>query len=68
MAIAYLPGDFDGNRRVDVIDLAIFAARWLDTGCAKSNSWCEQTDLDKLGTVDMADLAILAQHWLENYE
>jgi len=68
VATAYLAGDFDGSRRVDLIDLAAFAARWMDTDCAKSNCWCKQTDLDKLGTVDMADLAILTQHWLENYE
>ena len=68
VATAYLAGDFDGNRRVDLIDLAAFAASWLDAGCAKGNSWCEQTDLDKLGTVDMADLAIFAQYWRENYE
>ncbi len=69
VAVVHLiPGDFDANRQVNLIDFSTFAFRWMETGCDYSNNWCGQADLDKLGTVDMADLTILTQHWLEGPE
>ncbi len=51
-------GDLDGNCRIDGIDFALLAARWLG----------EPNDIEHLAggpVIDAADLAVLADHWLE---
>ncbi len=62
----YLPcpplGDFDRNYVVDLMDLWIFAGRWLDEDC-NIPSWCAKTDLDFSGAVQGIDFSIFAQNW-----
>ena len=53
-------GDLDGNFRVDVQDLQLFATQWLDpSGCAGLGC----ADFDGQNGVNMADLAIFARNW-----
>ena len=58
------PANLDGKGTVDFRDYAIFALRWLDTGCVDP-TWCGKADLDKSGDVNLPDLKIFAGHWLE---
>ena len=55
-------GDFDHNYFVDLSDLLIFAAHWLETECSVPY-WCGKTDLDLSHTVDLADWAIFAANY-----
>ncbi|MBN2843567.1 MAG: hypothetical protein JXM68_10775 [Sedimentisphaerales bacterium] len=56
--------DFDGNCRVDLLDLAVIAQYWLNDEC--QNSWfnCSGVDIDRNGQVDIIDLETLAGQWL----
>jgi len=55
-------GDLSGNCIVDLNDLLVFTAQWLDdTGC--SGLGC--ADLDGDNNVDAVDFALLAAHWYE---
>ena len=58
------PANFDGKGAVDFRDYAIFALRWLDTGCSAPN-WCGKADFNKSGDVNWPDLKIFTDHWLE---
>jgi hypothetical protein len=49
---------------VEFLDVASFAARWLETSCIPTNRWCGGTDLDQSGTVNEMDLALLTDYWL----
>jgi hypothetical protein len=53
-----LPGDANGDRRVDVSDAAILAANWNITGA----SW-SLGDFNDDGLVDSADARIMAANW-----
>ena len=55
-------GDFNHDRYVNIPDLALFCAHWLEMGCSDPN-WCEGTDLNHSSSVDFADFAVLAEHW-----
>jgi hypothetical protein len=60
-----LPGDFEPDGDVDLVDLSYLAQRWLLTGCA-SPDWCQGADLDHLGgTVNLLDFAIFAENWMK---
>jgi len=54
--------DFNPNWRIDLLDLAEFANKWLET-CSEPN-WCQGRDLDYSTTVDFSDFAIFADNWL----
>jgi hypothetical protein len=53
-----LDGDLDGDCMVDVNDLGLFTAQWLDNPGGSA-------DLVPNGTVDLADFAVLAENWQE---
>jgi hypothetical protein len=53
-------GDFDGSCCVDFTDLAVFAARWMNTGCGT----CGGADSTGDGNVDLRDFGIFADNWL----
>lgn len=57
-------GDLDGDGYIDVIDLSIFAANWLEPICIYPN-WCDGADIDHSSTVNLVDFALLANNWLE---
>jgi len=59
----FVIGDFDGDADVDLVDFAVFAARWLQTD---SSFWCGDggTDLANDGNVDFNDLKQFAENWL----
>jgi hypothetical protein len=55
-------GDFDFNRRVDFVDMAILAAQWQGPPATPSADIApEPPD----GIVDILDLGVFTQHWLE---
>jgi hypothetical protein len=57
-----LLGDFDGNARVDFLDMAILAAQWQGPPATPSADIApEPPD----GIVDILDLGVFTQHWLE---
>lgn len=58
-----LPGDLDGNCRVDSLDFVLLALRWLEEDCNEPD-WCGGGDIDSSTVVDTADLAGLAEDWL----
>jgi hypothetical protein len=60
-----LPGDFQPDGDVDLNDLSVIAAHWLDSGCAGPD-WCGGADIDQDSDVKLADYAALADNWL-NY-
>ncbi len=55
------PGDFDGDRHVDVIDLLTFVAVF-GTSFGQSG-YDPQCDLDNDSTVDVIDLLTLVENW-----
>ncbi|MBN2211750.1 MAG: dockerin type I repeat-containing protein [Sedimentisphaerales bacterium] len=59
-----IPGDVDGNCRVNQQDLAKFASYWLDNTCV-ADTWCDSCDIDQSGEVDLIDFAVLANHYGE---
>jgi len=61
--LAPLPGDLNGDDRVDFADFALFADHWLRTDC-RPPDWCLRADFEPDGCVDWADLAQLAYLWL----
>jgi pimeloyl-ACP methyl ester carboxylesterase len=60
-----IPGDLNGDSKINFADFSLFADDWLKADCEESNNWCEGTDFDHIGSVDMLDLATFASHWLE---
>jgi len=56
-----MPGDLYPDGNIDLADLALLAANWLDTNCAT----CRGADLTADATVDLADLSIMVQNWLK---
>jgi hypothetical protein len=63
------PGDLNGDCRVDLADLLLFAQEWLrdpnvvPDGNEPSMELPIPADLDGSGFVDGRDLALLANHW-----
>ncbi|MFH1616348.1 MAG: LamG-like jellyroll fold domain-containing protein [Planctomycetota bacterium] len=60
-----LSSDINGDGITNFIDFSLLASRWLQPDCSCSNSWCNGTDLDRLGNVDIGDLTILSENWLK---
>jgi hypothetical protein len=58
-----LPGDLNGDKKVDYFDLVIFTSQWLQIGC-NNPEWCGFADLDHSGDVDFVDFAVFASNWL----
>ena len=56
----FLAGDIDKNKVVDLKDLKIFVARWLDVVCDD----CSGADLTGDGQVTLLDFQTLAENWL----
>ena len=58
----FITGDFDGDNRVNFVDFAFFAERWLssDSGFLFSSG----TDLTNDGKVGLDDLIEFADNWL----
>ena len=54
----FAKGDLDGNCRVDLEDLRLFASQWMDNPGGSAN-------LDEKEGVDFADFALLAGNWLD---
>ena len=58
-----ITGDLNGDWKVDLIDLSIFAGQWLDTaGCVGHPTDC--ADIIGDDGVDLLDMACLAENWL----
>ncbi len=64
LCVLDIPGDVDGNCRVNYQDLVKFASYWLDNTCV-AETWCDSCDIDKSGEVDLLDFAVLANHYGE---
>ena len=62
LALQFLKGDFDGDRRVLFADFAVFAASWLQSD--SSFFWCHGADLTNDDKVDFSDLKEFAENWL----
>jgi hypothetical protein len=61
-----LPGDLNGDGRVDFGDFAVFCSNWRRSDCAPPDD-CLQADFEHDGDVDAADLIQLADMWLLTY-
>jgi len=59
-----IPGDFNGDRRVNFKDFAFLAKHWLDSDCGS----CSGIDLSGNGNVDTADIAAFSEYWLTREE
>jgi hypothetical protein len=59
--IDFVPGDMDGNLTVNLIDLQLFAARWLDD--CFTGDWCGDGDIDESGRIDLIDYSALSVEW-----
>jgi len=59
-----LKGDLTKNCCVDLFDLKMFVAQWLEPFCT-APEWCSGADIDKSTTVDFKDFAELALNWLD---
>ena len=57
-------GDLSCDNDVDLADLALLAANWLETDCGQ----CGGADLSGDGDVDLEDFAILGACWLAGVE
>jgi len=56
--------DLNGDRKVNLLDLAIFVSQWLDPVCNEANNWCIGADFDKSSRVNFVDYAVLTGKWL----
>ena len=60
--------DFDDSGAIGLVDLWLFAQRWLDYNCVPPD-WCGGADLnyalDERGEVGFEDFAIIALHWFD---
>ncbi|MBI2596057.1 hypothetical protein HYW46_04980 [Candidatus Daviesbacteria bacterium] len=52
-----LPGDLNGDNKVDIIDLSVLLSHWLGTDAG--------SDISKDGKVNIVDLSILLSNWLK---
>ena len=59
-----LPGDLNGDDRVNFTDLAVFQQYWQNTEC-KSPDFCAGADFEPDGDVDWGDLAEFTSRWLQ---
>jgi cyclophilin family peptidyl-prolyl cis-trans isomerase len=55
--------NFAADTQVNLADFAVFAANWLNDGCASANAFCSGTDLDFSGGIDFVDLDIFLRHF-----
>jgi len=67
---AVCPGNPDLNRDglVNFTDYAMFAARWLDTGCDCYGACCDERDFSSDGSVDIDDFSILIGNWVSGFK
>ena len=56
-------GDLNFDEKINLLDFAGLAGRWLDTDCELTN-YCDCADLDTSGQVNAGDLALLVANWL----
>jgi hypothetical protein len=49
-----------------MVDFAMFAPHWLETGCngSAANNWCNRADINHLDGVNLDDLTLFAGNWL----
>ena len=55
-------GDANGDGQTDLVDFAIFSARWRQTDCSD----CGDVDATGDQNVDFHDLQLLAENWLQS--
>ena len=65
LAALPIPGDVNGDGRVDLADFEILISQWGTSGCSDP-AWCAGADINKDGQVDSADLQIVLDS-LQNY-
>jgi len=65
-SICVLFADFDGNGRVDVVDIQRVASRWRMTD--EDPGWDARYDLDNDGDIDIVDIMGVAAQWGEGCE
>ncbi|MBN2842242.1 MAG: DUF5110 domain-containing protein, partial [Sedimentisphaerales bacterium] len=53
-----LSADIDGDGQIDIADLGLLVANWLNVECP-ANNWCERSDLNMDGIVDLSDISVL---------
>ncbi len=58
-----IPGDFDNDRDVDLLDLDWFADYWLATCPPPSTDDCGGCDLNGSTKVDFVDFALMGTNW-----
>jgi hypothetical protein len=60
-----IPGDFDNDRDVDLVDFGRFSAAWLTT--LQDPEWDSTCDLTEPvdGAVNALDLTIFSEGWLQ---
>jgi hypothetical protein len=56
--------DLKPYAHTDMVDFALFAEHWLETGCNFQNNWCDSADLTGDGLIDCADLRQFTEWWL----
>lgn len=57
-------GDLNVDGNVDVLDLQIFVAHWLQGGCLPDPSVCGGADINGDGWVTLLDFSRMANNWL----
>jgi len=60
--------DFKPDVHTDFAEFAMFASRWLETGCNLQNNWCDRADLTGDGQVNLNDLREFVTNWLASAE
>ncbi|HOL31256.1 MAG TPA: hypothetical protein PK052_04680, partial [Anaerohalosphaeraceae bacterium] len=60
-----LPADLSGDCSVDIEDLIVWAAFWLDANCGPDNGYCQKADAGLDGSVTLADWEAFCLYWLE---
>ena len=66
-----IPGDIDGNFKVDLSDLVLLALAYgttpANTWGIGHHQWNPNSDIDNSGKVDLSDLVTLATHYGKHY-
>lgn len=63
-SVSHQSCDFSEDGVINFTDFALLAMNWLRADCNEDNNWCDQSDVDHLGSVSLDDLLFFSANWL----
>jgi hypothetical protein len=60
-----IPGDVNGDGIVNILDVGVIAAHWLQTAPPSAPPELANADVNGDGIVNILDVRVIAAHWLQ---